>query len=83
MINAPADVCMTTLKDFRQNGNLSSFPLPQYIRSWCNESLINRYDSRLTVDEMNILWSSVVSVFLIGGVVGSLGAAWINDHLGR
>lgn len=53
------------------------------MRAWCNETLINRYNAYLSTEELEVLWATVVSIFLIGGAVGSLGGAWIADRYGR
>ncbi|XP_059614809.1 solute carrier family 2, facilitated glucose transporter member 1 isoform X2 [Phlebotomus argentipes] len=55
----------------------------EYMRSWCNASFLERYGVTLTDNSLDILWASIVSVFLIGGCAGSLGGAWIADNLGR
>ncbi|GAB0088520.1 solute carrier family 2, facilitated glucose transporter member 1 [Sergentomyia squamirostris] len=55
----------------------------EYMRSWCNASFIDRYGVTLSENSLDILWASIVSVFLIGGCAGSLGGAWIADNLGR
>uniref|UniRef100_A0A1L8DF70 Putative sugar transporter n=2 Tax=Nyssomyia neivai TaxID=330878 RepID=A0A1L8DF70_9DIPT len=55
----------------------------EYMRNWCNASFLERYGSTLTENSLDILWASIVSVFLIGGCAGSLGGAWIADNLGR
>ncbi|XP_043498940.1 solute carrier family 2, facilitated glucose transporter member 1-like isoform X1 [Polistes fuscatus] len=53
------------------------------IRNFCNQSIIERYDIQLTHNEIMILWATIVSVFLIGGVTGSLVASWFADKFGR
>lgn len=53
------------------------------MRNWCNASFLERYGVTLTENSLDILWASIVSVFLIGGCAGSLGGAWIADNLGR
>lgn len=55
----------------------------QHMRVWCNETLISQYDVHLTVEELEVLWATVVSIFLVGGAIGSLGGAWIADKYGR
>lgn len=32
---------------------------------------------------LDLLWASVVSIFLIGGAVGSMGGAWLSNKVGR
>lgn len=53
------------------------------MRAWCNQTLINRYDAHLTTDELEVLWAAVVSIFLVGGAVGSLSGGNIADKYGR
>lgn len=54
-----------------------------YIQNWCNQTIYNRYDMILTEDQLQTLWSTIISVFLVGGCVGSLGAATLADKFGR
>lgn len=37
----------------------------------------------MTHNEVMILWATIVSIFLIGGVTGSLVASWLADRFGR
>lgn len=55
----------------------------QYIKEWCNETIFETYGTVLTEGELDTFWAVVVSIFLIGGVIGSLGGAWLADKLGR
>lgn len=55
----------------------------QYIRDWCNVTAIEKYDIHLNFDELQTLWSVVISIFLIGGCIGSLAGAWFADKFGR
>lgn len=55
----------------------------QYIQLWCVNSFLDSYGIELTPSNLNILWSAIVSVFLVGGAVGSLGGALVADRLGR
>lgn len=32
---------------------------------------------------METFWAAVVSIFLVGGIIGSLGGAWVADKMGR
>lgn len=54
-----------------------------FMRAWCNETLIERYDFHITPGGLDILWSTIVSVFLIGGAIGSLAGAGAADKFGR
>ncbi|XP_030368969.1 solute carrier family 2, facilitated glucose transporter member 1-like [Scaptodrosophila lebanonensis] len=54
-----------------------------HMRAWCNETLINRYDLHLTDSGMELIWSAIVSIFLVGGAAGSLTGASIANRFGR
>lgn len=54
-----------------------------FIKHWCNQTIIERYDNILTAEQLETLWSTIISIFLVGGCVGSLGAAIIADKFGR
>uniref|UniRef100_A0A182NQ80 Major facilitator superfamily (MFS) profile domain-containing protein n=1 Tax=Anopheles dirus TaxID=7168 RepID=A0A182NQ80_9DIPT len=53
------------------------------IKNWCNETIFETYGTVFTEGNLETFWSAVVSIFLIGGVIGSLGGAWVADKLGR
>jgi len=53
------------------------------MQSFCNDSIRERYNVQLSSHELQILWSAIVSVFLIGGMSGSLIASWLSDRFGR
>ncbi|CAH1394546.1 unnamed protein product [Nezara viridula] len=53
------------------------------LQKWINESVIEKYDMVLNNHQMDIVWSSIVSIFLVGGMVGSLSGAWFADRFGR
>lgn len=45
--------------------------------------MLSRYGAELGVGQLEFLFSAVVSIFLVGGAVGSLGGSWLADHVGR
>jgi len=55
----------------------------KFIKSWCNETIYEEYSLALSEDELDFLWATIVSIFLIGGAIGSLGGAWVSNKLGR
>lgn len=55
----------------------------EIIKKFCNESINERYNRNLTDGQLRILWSSVVSIFLVGGTIGSLTGSWLADYVGR
>lgn len=52
-------------------------------KAWCNASVTKSYGWHLDKTQLDILWSSIVSVFLIGGMIGSLMGSWLADAVGR
>ncbi|KAM7345809.1 solute carrier family 2, facilitated glucose transporter member 1-like isoform 2-T2 [Cochliomyia hominivorax] len=54
-----------------------------FMRAWCNETIIERYDVYLTSAAIELLWSTIVSIFLIGGAIGSLTGAGLANKFGR
>ncbi|CAO1426271.1 unnamed protein product, partial [Diamesa tonsa] len=55
----------------------------EYMKAWANETIYNKYEVNLSVDSVNLLWSFIVSIFLVGGAIGSLGGSYIADRIGR
>ncbi|KAL1137775.1 hypothetical protein AAG570_009471 [Ranatra chinensis] len=53
------------------------------IKAWCNQSFINNHGEHISDAKMDVIWSSIVSVFLVGGMIGSLGGSWLADKVGR
>lgn len=53
------------------------------LKHWVNETMIKERHVQLSKAQFDILWSLIVSVFLIGGVIGGLTGAWFADRLGR
>lgn len=53
------------------------------MQNFCNQSVKERYNINITKRDLDILWSTIVSVFLIGGVVGSLTSSSIANKFGR
>ncbi|XP_020295331.1 solute carrier family 2, facilitated glucose transporter member 1-like isoform X2 [Pseudomyrmex gracilis] len=64
--------------------NIGVMNNPAYLMiSFCNDSVRERYNVQLSGRGLQILWSAIVSVFLLGGVSGSLIASWLSDRFGR
>lgn len=62
--------------------DLSVYKL-QLIGGFCNESVKERYDIDISESGLKVLGSIVISIFLVGGVTGSLIASWLADKYGR
>lgn len=52
-------------------------------KAWCNASVATSYGWHMNKAQLDILWSAIVSVFLIGGMIGSLMGSWLADTMGR
>lgn len=55
----------------------------ELITEWLKTVLMDRNEAVPTDVGLDLLWSTVVAVFLVGGAVGSLGGAWVADRFGR
>ncbi|KAH8284595.1 hypothetical protein KR018_004962 [Drosophila ironensis] len=55
----------------------------QFINAWVRESGKSRYSVSFSDTQLTLMLSVIVSLFLIGGLIGSLCATPINSRLGR
>ncbi|XP_033152943.1 solute carrier family 2, facilitated glucose transporter member 1 [Drosophila mauritiana] len=55
----------------------------EIIKKWCQDILANEYDTIVTASQLDILWTSIVSIYLIGGICGSCFSAVLCDKYGR
>ena len=55
----------------------------QIIKEFCNASVSAHYGVELSASQLDVLWSTIVSVFLVGGMVGSMSGGCAADHFGR
>lgn len=55
----------------------------QYIKEWANETVYENYNVVLSESGVDLLWSFIVSIFLVGGAIGSLGGSFVADRIGR
>ncbi|XP_030074811.1 solute carrier family 2, facilitated glucose transporter member 11 isoform X2 [Microcaecilia unicolor] len=54
-----------------------------YIKSFINETWQTRYHSYISENTLTLLWSSIVSIYSIGGVIGALGAGYVSGKYGK
>uniref|UniRef100_A0A1A9WWK6 Major facilitator superfamily (MFS) profile domain-containing protein n=1 Tax=Glossina brevipalpis TaxID=37001 RepID=A0A1A9WWK6_9MUSC len=54
-----------------------------FIKDWCYLTIKNKSGVSLNTSQLEILWALIVAIFLIGGVCGSLFAAWCCNKFGR
>ncbi|KAH8276480.1 hypothetical protein KR026_000227 [Drosophila bipectinata] len=55
----------------------------EIIKKWCQDILASEYDTIVTSSQLDILWTSIVSIYLIGGICGSCFSALCSDKYGR
>ncbi|XP_066995888.2 solute carrier family 2, facilitated glucose transporter member 5 isoform X2 [Anabrus simplex] len=53
------------------------------MKMFCNETVEATYGVQMSDGILSVLWSCIVSVFLVGGMAGSLCGSWVADRLGR
>ncbi|XP_026715548.1 solute carrier family 2, facilitated glucose transporter member 11-like [Athene cunicularia] len=55
----------------------------EYIKSFIRETWPKRYSSSPSEDMVTLMWSFVVSIYSIGGLLGSLSAGYLSVRFGR
>lgn len=55
----------------------------EMITAWLQTTLMDRTETVPTDVGLDLIMSTVVAIFLVGGAVGSLGGAWVADRFGR
>ncbi|XP_044268428.1 solute carrier family 2, facilitated glucose transporter member 1-like isoform X2 [Tribolium madens] len=53
------------------------------IKLFCNQSVQTHYGVTLHEGGLDFLWSTIVSIFLVGGTIGSLTGSFFADRAGR
>uniref|UniRef100_A0A1A9VQJ4 Major facilitator superfamily (MFS) profile domain-containing protein n=1 Tax=Glossina austeni TaxID=7395 RepID=A0A1A9VQJ4_GLOAU len=54
-----------------------------FIKVWCYDVIRSTYGLSLSVSQLDVLWALIVAIFLVGGMCGSLLAAWCCNKFGR
>ncbi|KAL9920025.1 solute carrier family 2, facilitated glucose transporter member 3-like isoform 1-T1 [Glossina fuscipes fuscipes] len=54
-----------------------------FIKVWCYDAIRSKYGLSLSVSQLDVLWALIVAIFLVGGICGSLVAAWCCNKFGR
>uniref|UniRef100_A0A8C0HPM1 Major facilitator superfamily (MFS) profile domain-containing protein n=1 Tax=Buteo japonicus TaxID=224669 RepID=A0A8C0HPM1_9AVES len=54
-----------------------------YIKNFIRETWLKRYSSSPSEDMITLMWSFVVSIYSIGGLLGSLSAGYLSVRFGR
>ncbi|NWV43473.1 GTR5 protein, partial [Grantiella picta] len=55
----------------------------QYIKKFINETWLERYGSALPRKTLTLLWSVIVSVYCVGGVIGCLCSGYLTAKFGK
>ncbi|KAM6051213.1 solute carrier family 2, facilitated glucose transporter member 11-like isoform 2-T2 [Theristicus caerulescens] len=55
----------------------------EYIKSFIRETWLKRYGSPPSEEMITLMWSFVVSIYSIGGLLGSLSAGYLSVRFGR
>ena len=55
----------------------------QFIKSMYNRTWMERYSQPVSTETVTLLWSSTVSIFAIGGLLGTLCVSSMVKALGR
>ncbi|XP_053666520.1 solute carrier family 2, facilitated glucose transporter member 3-like [Anopheles marshallii] len=55
----------------------------EFIKHWSNETIFRKYDHQLSDGALRAFIAAVISIALIGGVIGSLQGAYLADKYGR
>lgn len=53
------------------------------MKAWANETLLSNYGAKISPSQLDLLWSFIVSIFLIGGAIGSFIGSYVADRIGR
>lgn len=57
--------------------------MPQDIMNFIKDVYLARYSVKVTDDEASSIFSWIVAIFPLGGLVGGFGAGWMANGLGR
>uniref|UniRef100_A0A8B9JN74 Solute carrier family 2 member 9, like 1 n=1 Tax=Astyanax mexicanus TaxID=7994 RepID=A0A8B9JN74_ASTMX len=63
--------------------NVSCCVCPQFIKRFINSSWSQRYGEAPRENTVTFIWSAVVSIFALGGLLGSISVRWFSNQLGR
>uniref|UniRef100_A0A3B1IQ50 Solute carrier family 2, facilitated glucose transporter member 5 n=1 Tax=Astyanax mexicanus TaxID=7994 RepID=A0A3B1IQ50_ASTMX len=64
------------------HNTLISSPSP-FIKRFINSSWSQRYGEAPGENTVTFIWSAVVSIFALGGLLGSISVRWFSNQLGR
>lgn len=59
------------------------FTCPQKLRSFFNDTWVERYGEPISPGVCTIVWSIAVAIFSVGGMVGSFSVGVMANRFGR
>ncbi|XP_072288647.1 solute carrier family 2, facilitated glucose transporter member 11b isoform X2 [Eucyclogobius newberryi] len=69
---------------FQYGYNISVINAPtMYVQRFINQTWIERYNTNISEDALTLLWSTIVSIFTLGGLVGASLGGTLSVKLGR
>ncbi|XP_075197912.1 solute carrier family 2, facilitated glucose transporter member 9-like [Anomaloglossus baeobatrachus] len=54
-----------------------------FIKQFINDTLLRRHGTRITDGSLTLIWSLVVSIFSIGGLIGSTASGYLTGRFGK
>lgn len=55
----------------------------QYVQNFINQTWRERYEADISEDALTLLWSTIVSIFTVGGFIGASIGGTLSVKLGR
>uniref|UniRef100_A0A6P7H531 Solute carrier family 2, facilitated glucose transporter member 1-like n=1 Tax=Diabrotica virgifera virgifera TaxID=50390 RepID=A0A6P7H531_DIAVI len=55
----------------------------EIIKEFCRNIITERFGNEPSTYQLELIWSSIVSIFLVGAAIGSLGGSVLADKIGR
>lgn len=55
----------------------------QYVQDFVNQTWLERYNSIISESGLTLIWSTIVSIFTIGGLIGVTVGGTLSVKIGR
>nr|XP_033810932.1 solute carrier family 2, facilitated glucose transporter member 11-like [Geotrypetes seraphini] len=69
---------------FQYGLQISTISSPsEYIKEFINQTWQDRYGSPLHQEKVSLLWSVIIAIYNVGGLLGSLNVAYLSVRFGR